>query len=190
MIPPTVLTTARLRLRPWRESDLVPFAAMNADPVVMRHFPSTLTREESDSVARRIMAHFDAHGFGFWAVDLLDGPDFIGFVGLNRCQAPLPFASAIEIGWRLAVEHQGRGYATEAARTAMSYGFDTLRLDEIVAFTIPANTPSRRVMQKLGMYHDPADDFGHPRVPADHPNHRHVLYRKRPDADRGTVLAR
>lgn len=174
-----ILTTGRLRLRGWRESDLIPFAAMNADPVVMRFFPSTLSRAQSDAIARRIMNHFQVHGYGFWAVDVIDGPDFIGFVGLNNCQPELPFAPAVEIGWRLAAAHQGFGYATEAARAALLYGFETLGLEEIVAFTIPANGPSRHVMRKLGMHHDPADDFGHYRVPPGHPNHAHVLYRIR-----------
>lgn len=179
MPEPAVLATSRLRLRPWRTSDLEPFAAINADSVVMRYFPSTLTRSESDELAQRIMAHFDEHGYGFWAVDVLDGPEFIGFVGLQNGPPYLPFAPAVEIGWRLAAAHHGHGYATEAASAALAYGFDTLVLDEIVAYTGPNNAPSRNVMRKLGMCRDAASEFSHPRLPRNDPNSRHVLYRIR-----------
>ena len=179
MPQPISLETERLRLRPWRRSDLVPFAYINADPDVMRYFPSTLSAEESDAVAERIIAHFDTHGFGFWAVEVPGGPEFIGFVGLNHCLPPLPFVPAVEIGWRLATAHQGLGYATEAAQSALDFAFDSLRLNEIVAYTTVNNTPSRNVMHKLGMTRDPRDDFGHPRIPTHHPLHPHVVYRVR-----------
>jgi RimJ/RimL family protein N-acetyltransferase len=150
---------------------------MNADPVVMEHFPSLLDRQESDALVERIEASIDARGFGFWAVEVRDGPPFIGFVGLSVPRMDAHFMPAVEVGWRLAAEHWGRGYATEAARAAVEFGFGELELDQIVAFTIPANLRSRRVMERLGMTHDPADDFDDVRLPEGHPMRRLVLYR-------------
>lgn len=170
------LSTERLALRQWRESDLKPFAALNGDPEVMRHFPSTLPREQSDAFARDISWTLEEQGWGLWAVEVVDGPRFIGFVGLNEPRFDTHFTPAIEVGWRLGREHWGHGYATEAARASVAFGFETLGLEEIVAMVAPANTPSRRVAEKLGMARDPADDFDHPRVPAG-PLRRHVLYR-------------
>jgi ribosomal-protein-alanine N-acetyltransferase len=175
--------TELLVLRPWRDEDLPAFAALNADPRVMEHFPSVLTRLESDAVAGRIRAHIAERGFGLWAVELRSGAPFIGFVGLLSWThpEPVPFRSlvrpCIEVGWRLAAEHWGRGYATEAAFAALGFGFSTLELPEIVAMTATQNLASRRVMEKLGMKRDPADDFDHPRVPLGHRVRRHVLYR-------------
>jgi RimJ/RimL family protein N-acetyltransferase len=173
-----MLVTARLRLRPWREGDLVPFAALNADPDVMRHFPGTLDRAASDTVAARVTAHFDRHGFGPWAVEIPGVTGFAGFVGLMNLDFEAHFTPCVEIGWRLARPFWGQGYATEAARAALDYGFDALQLDEIVAMTVPANRPSRAVMERLGMTCDPADDFDHPRLPPGHALQRHMLYRK------------
>lgn len=175
--PPT-LRTERLVLRPWREADLEPFAALNADPEVMRFFPATLDREGSDVMAERIAAQFAEAGFGLWAVEVPGVAPFIGFVGLALQTFPAHFTPAVEVGWRLAREHWGRGYAPEGGRAAVEYGFDVLGLDEIVSMTIPDNTPSQRVMQKLGMTRDPADDFDKPSR-TDDQLRRHVLYRLR-----------
>ena len=126
----------RLILRPWTPNDREAFAQLNADPCVMEFFPATLSREESDATADRIEAHFAQHGFGFWAVELLGGPSFIGFTGLAVVPFEAPFTPGVEIGWRLAREQWGRGYATEAAKLALAYGFENLGLDEIVAFAV------------------------------------------------------
>jgi ribosomal-protein-alanine N-acetyltransferase len=174
-----ILTTARLRLRQWREEDLAPFAALNADPQVMEFFPKVLTRAESDAVAGRIRDHFARHGFGLWAVEVPGAADFVGFVGLAVPSFEAHFTPCVEIGWRLAREHWGHGYATEAATAALAFGFVDRALEEIVAFTVPANIPSRRVMGRLGMRRLPADDFEHPAIADGHPLRSHVLYRLR-----------
>lgn len=173
------LTTARLRLRQWREEDLAPFAALNADPQVMEFFPKVLTRAESDTVAGRIRDHFARHGFGLWAVEAPGIAHFVGFVGLAVPSFEAHFTPCVEIGWRLAREHWGHGYATEAATAALAFAFGDRALEEIVAFTVPANIPSRRVMGRLGMRRLPADDFEHPAIAAGHPLRSHVLYRLR-----------
>lgn len=164
-------------MRPWRAEDREPFAAINADPEVMRFFPQLLTRGQSDEVADRIEAHMAEHGFGFWALEEFGGAPFVGFAGLGVVQFEAPFTPATEIGWRLAREHWGRGYATEAAGAALGYGFDVLGVQEVVAFAVKDNLRSRAVMERLGMTRDPADDFDHPRLPNDSPLRRHVLYR-------------
>lgn len=164
-------------LRRWRDSDLEPFAALNADPVVMEHFPAPLAGEESDRMAARIDAAIVERGFGLWAVEVKGGPPFIGFVGLSVPNFDAPFMLAVEAGWRLAAAYWGRGYATEAAGAAVRFGFTTVGLPEIVAFTNPANTRSRRVMERLGMRRDPTDDFEHPNLAVGHPLRRMVLYR-------------
>jgi RimJ/RimL family protein N-acetyltransferase len=171
------IKTDRLLLRRWRESDRLPFQSMSADPRVMEHFPAPLTHEESAAFLERIDNHFEDHGFGLFAVELLESGTFAGFIGLAIPPFDAPFMPAVEVGWRLAIEYWGRGLATEGARAALRYGFDTLALDSIVSFTVPANLRSRRVMEKLGMTHDPADDFDHPHLPEGHPLRRHVLYR-------------
>ena len=171
------LRTERLLLRRWRDEDREPFAAMNADPRVMEFFPSTLTREESDRSADRIEHGFQQHGFSFFAVELPGTAPFIGFIGLAVPSFDAPFMPCVEIGWRLACAHWNRGYATEGARAALEYGFDQLGLPQIVAFTVAANVRSRRVMEKLGMTYNAADDFDHPRIAEGHPLRRHVLYR-------------
>ena len=174
---PQELRTDRLLLRRWRPADRAPFAALNADPRVMEHFPATLSSDESDSLVAHIEAHLDRHGFGLWAVEIPDVAPFAGFAGLSVPRFGAHFTPCVEIGWRLAAERWGRGYATEGARAVLRHGFAALRLREIVSFTTPANVRSRRVMEKLGMIHDPADDFDHPALPAGHPLRRHVLYR-------------
>jgi len=171
------LRTPRLHLRRWRDTDRAPFAALNADPRVMEHFPSALSREESDRVAARIDAGIATRGFGLWAVEVPGVTAFAGFVGLSVPGFEAPFTPCVEIGWRLAVEHWGHGYATEGARATLAFAWETLKLDGVVAFTAVDNIRSRRVMARLGMRRDPAEDFDLPEIPADHPLRRHVLYR-------------
>jgi ribosomal-protein-alanine N-acetyltransferase len=173
----TGLETPRLLLRRWRDEDRPPFAAVNADPLVMEHFPAALSRAESDALVDRIEAGFDERGWGLWAADVRESGAFIGFVGLNPATFAAPFTPAVEVGWRLAREHWGHGYATEGAGAALDFGFDKLALGEIVSFTTHANTRSRRVMERLGMQRDPADDFENPNVPEGSPIRPHVLYR-------------
>ena len=175
----TELRTRRLLLRHWRDDDRAPFAALNADPEVRRHFPSTLDREASDAEAERHATALDERGWGLWAVEVADGPPFIGFVGLSPVHFEAPFAPAVEIGWRLARSAWGRGYAPEAATVVVAHAFAVLGLEELVSFTAVANAPSRRVMEKIGMTRDPADDFDHPGVPDGNPLRPHVLYRLR-----------
>lgn len=170
------LRTKRLVLRPWRDDDLAPFARMTADPRVQEHFPGPMTPDESAALAARIRADLDAWGFGLWAVETPE-LSFAGYVGLSRPTFAAPFTPCVEVGWRLAAEAWGRGYATEGARAALAHGFERVGLEEIVSFTVPANVRSRRVMEKLGMSHDPADDFVHPRFPDDPRMGPHVLYR-------------
>jgi 3-dehydroquinate dehydratase/shikimate dehydrogenase len=170
------LRTERLVLRPWRDSDRGPFAAINADPKVMEHFPSTSTRAESDAGFDRIVARMEKQGFGLWAVEVPAVADFIGFIGLNPADAVLG-RPVLEIGWRLAAEHWGRGYATEGARASLAHAFDVLGQDEVVSFATAANQRSRHVMEKLGLARRPEDDFDHPGVPPTWSGRRHVLYR-------------
>jgi len=177
MEPILELESARLLLRQWRDEDLPEFAAMCADPQVMRYFPAHLSRLESASLIGRVRGHFAEHGFGLWALERKDTGQFIGFTGLGVVGFDAPFTPAVEIGWRLASEHWGLGYASEAAWTALRCGFDRLALKEVVAFTTQNNLPSEKVMQAIGMHHDPADDFEHPRLAADHPLRHHLLYR-------------
>jgi RimJ/RimL family protein N-acetyltransferase len=174
---PRQLRTERLLLRPWREEDLQPFAALNADPAVMEYFPATLTRAESDVRAERFDSDIQRLGYGFWAVEIPGEAPFIGFVGLDETDEGMPFSPAIEVGWRLAREHWGQGYASEGARVALAFGFEQLALEQIVALTAAGNVRSRRVMERLGMRRDPADDFIHPGLPEGHPIAPHVLYR-------------
>jgi RimJ/RimL family protein N-acetyltransferase len=173
------LATERLILRRWRDDDREPFAALNADPVVMEHFVAPLSREQSDDFVDRIEAHFDEHGWGLWAVEVAATGAFTGYVGLWRASFPAPFTPAVEVGWRLAHEHWGHGYAPEAAQAAVEDGFARFGFDEIVSFTAVGNVRSRRVMQKIGMQTNPAEDFDHPNMPEGHPVRPHVLYRLR-----------
>lgn len=167
--------TERLWLRQWRESDREPFARMNADPAVMEFFPALLSRAESDAGIDRQIAHIEQHGWGFWAVETRADKQFIGFVGIKNVAEDMPFAPAVEIGWRLAKSVWGRGYATEAARACLQVGFEQLELREIVSFTVPGNFRSRAVMEKLGMQQ--GENFLHPSLPPAHPMQEHVLYR-------------
>jgi len=176
------LRTERLLLRGWQEPDLDPFAAMNADSRVSEFLPNPLTREESDALVARIVSGWKDQGFGLWAIERLKDGAFLGFTGLSRPRFEAGFTPAVEIGWRLTVDAWGRGYATEAAEIALTYGFEELGLDEIVSFTVPDNARSRAVMERIGMSRDPADDFEHPGLPDGHPLRRHVLYRLSADA--------
>jgi ribosomal-protein-alanine N-acetyltransferase len=177
MAVPHQLRVDRLLLRQWRPTDKEPFARLNADLAVMEHFPNALDRTQSDAFADRIQAAFDDLGYGLWAVEIPGQAEFIGFVGLALQTFEAHFTPAVEVGWRLARDYWGKGFATEAARAAVADGFTRVGLDEIVSFTAPANVRSVRVMQQLGMTHDPAEDFDHPRVPVGHRLRRHVLYR-------------
>jgi len=174
-----MIQTQRLLLRRWHNSDREPFAALNADPRVMQFHPAILARAESDRLADRIEADFEKHGFGLFAVELRSERTFIGFVGLAVPNFDAPFTPCVEIGWRLAADYWNRGLATEGAKGVLAYAFDSLHLNEIVSFTVTANLPSRRVMEKIGMTRSPAEDFDHPRLPDGHPLRRHVLYRIR-----------
>jgi len=178
---PVALRTPRLLLREWRDDDYEPFAAMSADPEVMRYYYRPFAnRAAMDAWIDRMRHHNTEHGFAYWAVELLGDAGLIGAIGMTRVLSPgYPFAPAVEIGWRLASAYWGKGYATEAARAVLDDGFARLGLDEIVAFTLPFNRRSRQVMERLGMSRDPADDFEHPGVPEGHPWRRHVLYRIR-----------
>jgi RimJ/RimL family protein N-acetyltransferase len=171
------LQTARLRLRRWTEADHELFAALNADPVVMEHFPDLLTRQQSDSLIEAIECGFEQRGFGLWAVEVRATGAFIGFTGLNEPSLEAHFTPAIEVGWRLARAAWGQGYATEAARASLAFGFEEIGLDQIVSFTSAGNMRSRAVMERIGMTRNPDDDFEHPGLPDAHPLRRHVLYR-------------
>lgn len=173
------IETDRLLLRTWRAADREPFALMNQDPAVMEYFPAVLSRNESDALADRIKDHFARHGFGLWAAELRGSGEFIGFVGLSVPRFEAAFMPCVEVGWRLRRSFWGQGLASEGARAAVQFAFDGLLLKEVASFTVPANLRSRRVMEKLGMSHDPADDFDHPLIAEGHPMRRHVLYRLR-----------
>ena len=183
-----VLRTPRLILRRWRVADRGPFAALNADPEMMAHFPATLTPAESDALADRIEAHLADRGFGLWAVEVPGVAPFAGYVGLAVPTFEAPFTPCVEIGWRLRRDAWGRGYATEAAGRVLAHGFETLGLGEIVSFTTVGNGPSQAVMRRIGMHTDPAEDFDHPNVAEGHPVRRHVLYRLRADEWRARTV--
>jgi RimJ/RimL family protein N-acetyltransferase len=175
--PGPTLRTDRLVLRRWRAADRPPFARLNADPEVMRHFVHPLTRAESDALVDRIEAQFEARGYGLWAVERQADGVFLGFTGLADFDFGEPARAYVEIGWRFDRFAWGQGYATEAASEVLRFGFEVAGLAEIASWTSPLNTPSVRVMERLGLHRDPADDFDHPRVPEGHPLRRHVLYR-------------
>jgi ribosomal-protein-alanine N-acetyltransferase len=171
------LTTARLLLRRWREDDRAAFAELNADPDVMRLFPSPLTARESDALIAHIEAHFERHGFGLWALEHKGPGELLGLTGLCFVSFDAPFTPAVEIGWRLRRSAWGHGFASEAASASLAFGFDELGVDEIVSFTSTRNAPSRAVMERIGMTRDPAGDFAHPLIAPDSPLAAHVLYR-------------
>jgi RimJ/RimL family protein N-acetyltransferase len=187
--PVTVRTTPRLRLRELADGDRTPFARMNADPVVMAHYPATLSREESDALVDRVAATWKSHGYGLWAAERRDSGDLIGYVGLWPVPDTVPVrarpAPCIEVGWRLAAEHWGKGFATEGAHAAVRFAAEHLRVSELVSFTAVTNRRSRRVMERLGMVHDVEGDFEHPALPPGHRLRPHVLYRLAMPAEPG-----
>lgn len=183
--PQREIRTERLRLRPFHARDQPALAALNADPRVMEFLSGVLTREQSDALAARILAHAATHGFGPWTIEVMGEvpgevpgrADFVGLVALMIPAFQAAFTPCVEIAWRLSASHWGHGYATEAAQAALRHGFMDLGLPEIVAFTVPANVRSRRVMERLGMQRDAAADFLHPNLPEGDPLRPHVLYR-------------
>ncbi len=178
-----MLETARLILRPWRDDDLDAFASIGRDPEVMAFFPALLTREQSAALIAHVASTIARDGFGFWAVEVRGGPAFVGFCGIQRVPFAAHFTPAVEIGWRFARPYWGNGYATEAARAALAFGFGPAGLDEIVAFLVKDNARSAAVCERLGMQHDAAGEFDHPRIPegaisvGGFPQRRHALYR-------------
>ncbi|SPP63473.1 GNAT family N-acetyltransferase [Nitrospira lenta] len=168
--------TERLLLRQWNDADLGPFAALNADPAVMQFYPAPLSRTESDAMANRCQSLITERGWGLWAVEKKDIHEFIGYVGLHIPASELPFSPCVEVGWRLAAEHWGKGFATEAARGALRTGFESLALPEIVSFTSIGNLRSRAVMERLGMWQTD-ESFEHPAIPVGSTLRKHCLYR-------------
>jgi RimJ/RimL family protein N-acetyltransferase len=182
-----LLRTGRLILRRWQQGDREPFAAMNADPDVMEHFPGTLTRDESDALVDRIDAGFTERGFGLWALEVAETGQFIGFTGLSVPGFQSHFTPAVEIGWRFCRSSWGHGYGSEAARCALGFAFDEAGLREVVAFTSTTNVRSQAVMRRIGMTHDPGDDFDHPLLDEGHPLRRHVLWRMSAESWQGRL---
>jgi RimJ/RimL family protein N-acetyltransferase len=179
MIPPgtTHLSTDRLTLRTWTDDDVAAMLALSTDPEVMRYFPAPMTQEQAAAFVAQQRERLAAGEPGNFVVEHRETGAFLGFTGLAVPRHPLPFQPCVEVGWRLVRQAWGHGYATEAARACLDHAFDTLALDEVVSFTAVVNLPSRRVMERLGMHHDPAEDFDHPAVPSGHEVERHVLYR-------------
>lgn len=173
-----MIATERLILRPWKDDDIAPFAALNADPQVMEFFPSIRTEEQTKASVAKVQVAYARDGFCMFAAELHATGEFIGFVGLSKLDFAIPGVAqpTVEIGWRLARAHWGKGLATEGARAMVRYAFDTLRLTEIVAIAVPANVRSLCVMEKIGMQRAPDLDFDHPRIPAGHALQRHVVY--------------
>jgi RimJ/RimL family protein N-acetyltransferase len=173
---PTI-ETERLLLRRWKSKDWMQFALINADPEVMEHFPAPLTPEQSDQLVRRIDRQFEEIGFGLWAVEIKWVHKFIGFCGLSVPSFQTHFTPAVEIGWRFAKDQWGSGYATEAAKAVLDFGFEEADLDQILSWTVPANRRSRQVMERLGMERAPELDFDHPRLLHDDRLRKHIVYR-------------
>jgi RimJ/RimL family protein N-acetyltransferase len=172
-----ILRTRRLVLRQWQDADLDPFSAMQADPRVMEFYPSYYDRIETAATIARFQQHFIQHGFGRWVVEVPGVAAFVGCVGLAVVTFDAHFTPSVEVGWRLAFEHWGKGFATEAAQASIDFAFEQLNLNEIVSFTTPVNQRSRNVMERLGMKHAVNEDFDHPNLSPGHPLRRHVLYR-------------
>lgn len=171
------MKTKRLILRPWKKEDLEPLSLMNVDSHTMEFLFNPLTLEESKARLEVYIRHIQDHGWGLWAVSVPGVSDFIGWIGLWSIGFDAHFTPAVEVGWRLLPEFWGQGYATEGAEASLQYGFNILKLDEIVSITVPPNVRSKRVMEKIGMHTDPKDDFDHPKLSEDHPLKKHVLYR-------------
>jgi RimJ/RimL family protein N-acetyltransferase len=176
------LLTERLILRRWKDADRFPFRRMNADARVAEFLSRARDATASDALMEQVETHFDVHGFGLFAVELRESGEFAGFVGLSVPDFEAAFTPAVEIGWRLAAEHWGKGFATEAAREVLRYGFEDVGLKDVVSFTVSTNVRSRAVMDRLGMVRDAVDDFDHPRLPDGHALRRHVLYRLERDS--------
>ena len=174
---PVIIETDRLLLRTWKDEDRVPFAQMNADPEVRKYFPKLLTREESDEFVNSIIQTYNERGYCYYASELKSTSEFIGFIGFGYAEFPAPFTPCTEIGWRLMQPYWNVGLATEGAFASLNYGFQTLGLEDILAWTAVPNTPSQRVMEKIGMSF--WQNFDHPRIPEGHWLRQHVLYRKR-----------
>ena len=170
------IETLRLNLRQWRQEDRPAFARLNADPMVMRYYPGVLSAKESNAMAQKMERLIHKQGWGFWAVEKRDDQRFIGFVGLNKPAYELPVTPCVEIGWRLAKEYWGCGYASEAAKACLNVAFNRLNLSDVYSFTSLTNTKSQAVMQRLGMTNTHAN-FEHPMIPENHPLREHVLYR-------------
>lgn len=175
MRPPIEPDTPRLRLRVWQPRHLAPFAALNADPLVMRYFPATQTEAQTRDSVALWSAQFAEQGWSNWAVERRDSGEFIGFIGLTVPRRTLPCSPCVEVGWRLARQHWGQGLATEGARAALAVAFGALGLAQVVSYTALVNRPSRAVMERLGM-HDTGQDFDHPALPEGHALRRHCLY--------------
>ena len=172
-----ILETERLILRTWEEADVTPMAAIDQDPKVCEFLPGLGTLEATREGISRIKNHYAEQGFSKYAVELKSTHEMIGFVGLSVPSFEAHFTPCVEIGWRLASPHWNQGYATEAAKAVLDYAFMTLGLDEVVAFTVPANLASRRVMDKIGLHYCPDDHFEHPKLAKNHPLCQHFLYR-------------
>lgn len=171
------IKTTHLTLRHWQKCDLEPFALMNADPRVMEHFPSIKTFEESLKEYEAILEHFEKHGYGLWAVSENNKTNFIGYIGLRYIDFPAAFTPAVEVGWRLAYDYWRKGYATEGAKASLKYGFEILKLPEIISFTSSENLRSRKVMERIGMHRCEKNDFDHPKLPEGHRLRRHIFYK-------------
>lgn len=178
MSAPTI-ETPRLILRPWRDEDLEPWFAMNSDPRVMEFFVQPYTRDEAERTMALMRRYLERDGYGWWVLERKDDALFAGVIALQDVPFTAPFTPATEVGWRLTHACWGSGYATEGARGALDFAFNERKLHEVVAMTAVVNVRSQRVMQRLGMTHDPRDDFDHPRIEPGHPLNRHVLYRVR-----------
>ncbi|WP_107667624.1 GNAT family N-acetyltransferase [Cyanothece sp. BG0011] len=169
------ILTPRLKLREWKEKDKEPFFKLNSDPRVMEFMPKLLSKQESDSFVERIKTHFRDYQYGLFAVELIEDKSFIGFIGLSIPKFDAFFTPCVEIGWRLAYDYWGKGYATEGAKASLDYGFQELGLSEIVSFTASQNVRSRKVMERINMKY--IDEFNHPVLPKGHPLEKHVLYK-------------
>lgn len=177
-----IIETQRLILRPWKIEDIIPFSLMSADPLVMEYFPKVLKKEEATDFVHNIMERFNEDGFSFWATELKETGEFIGMIGLNKPRFKAHFTPCVEVGWRIASHHWNKGYATEGALASLQYGFKTLNLEKIAAFTYTGNLRSRRIMEKIGMVYDQNGDFDHPALPPAHRLSRHVLYWAMPNS--------
>lgn len=173
----SIIETERLILRTWKATDAQAFFQINQDPQVIKYLRDPLSMEEVHDFMHAKNEHQNKYGYSLWAVQLKRTGELIGFIGLNYTDWPAHFTPAVEIAWRIASEYWGKGYATEGAKACLEYGFNILRLAEIVSFTVPANLASIRVMEKIGMKRDLKGDFAHPKLPEEHIFSQHVLYR-------------